>query len=97
MLPTGASRKKYVDETMHLFNIWVISTTYKLITLKAVHVMPALLLQKPSKSLKSKEHLGALTRQLSLREKCPYSELFWPAFSRIRIEYGVIHYMVSSK
>ena len=97
MLPTGASRKKYVDETMHLFNIWIINTTYKLIALKAVHVMPALLLQKPRKSLKLKEHLGALTRQLSLREKRPYSELFWSAFSRIRIEYGVIHYMVSSK
>ena len=25
-----------------------------------------------------------------LREKCPYSELFWSAFSRIRIEYGEI-------
>ena len=24
----------------------------------------------------------------SLREKCPYSELFWSAFSRIRTEYG---------
>ena len=24
----------------------------------------------------------------SLREMCPYSELFWPAFSRIRTEYG---------
>ena len=24
-----------------------------------------------------------------LREKCPYSELFWSAFFRIRIEYGV--------
>ena len=25
----------------------------------------------------------------SLREKCPYSELFWSAFSRIRTEYSV--------
>ena len=25
-----------------------------------------------------------------LREKCPYSELFWSIFSRIPIEYGVI-------
>ena len=25
-----------------------------------------------------------------LREKCPYSELFWRAFSRIRTEYGQI-------
>ena len=27
-------------------------------------------------------------RFLSLREKCPYSESFWSAFSRIRNEYG---------
>ena len=27
---------------------------------------------------------------LALREKCPYSELFWPLFSRIRTEYGEI-------
>ena len=26
----------------------------------------------------------------SLREKCPYSEFFWPAFSRIRTEYEKI-------
>ena len=26
----------------------------------------------------------------ALREKCPYSELFWPAFFRIRTEYGEI-------
>ena len=27
---------------------------------------------------------------ISLREKRPYSELFWHAFSRIRTEYGEI-------
>ena len=27
---------------------------------------------------------------LALRKKCPYSELFWSAFSRIRTEYGEI-------
>ena len=26
----------------------------------------------------------------SLRKKCPYSELFWSGFSRIRTEYGEI-------
>ena len=26
----------------------------------------------------------------SLLEKCPYSELFWSVFSRIRTEYGEI-------
>ena len=27
--------------------------------------------------------------QYTLRKKCPYSELFWSLFSRIRIEYGI--------
>ena len=27
---------------------------------------------------------------IPLREKCPYSELFWSFFSRIRTEYGEI-------
>ena len=27
---------------------------------------------------------------MTLREKCPYSELFWSAFSHIRTEYGEI-------
>ena len=27
---------------------------------------------------------------VALREKCPYSELYWSAFSRIRSEYGDI-------
>ena len=27
----------------------------------------------------------------TLHEKCPYSELFWSVFSRIRTEYGEIH------
>ena len=30
------------------------------------------------------------TYSLSLGEKCPYSELFWAVFSRIRTEYGEI-------
>ena len=29
-------------------------------------------------------------KDIALRENCQYSELFWSAFSRIRIEYGEI-------
>ena len=29
--------------------------------------------------------------KFSLRENCPYSELFWAVFSYIRTEYGQIH------
>ena len=66
MLQTGASGNKYIDETARLFNPWVSNRPYESIALKAVRVMPALLLQKPSESLKSKEHLEVLTRRLSL-------------------------------
>ena len=31
---------------------------------------------------------GLKTGKYALREKCPYSKLFWSVFSRIRIEYG---------
>ena len=29
-------------------------------------------------------------RKCSLREKCPYSELFWPVFSHIQSECGKV-------
>ena len=32
---------------------------------------------------------------LSLRKKCPYCELFWSVFSRIRTEYGEIRSIIS--
>ena len=77
MLPTGASGKRYIDETTRLFNLWVNNTPYKLIALKAVHVMLALLFQKSSKSSKSKEHLEALTRRLSLWNEWRIDELLY--------------------
>ena len=38
--------------------------------------------------LLSKTKLLALTLSYTLRKACPYLELFWFAFSRIRTEYG---------
>ena len=77
MLLTGASEKKYIDETTRLINLSVNNTPYESITLKAVHVMLALLLQKPIKSSKSKEHLEALTRRLSLWNEGKIDELLY--------------------
>ena len=45
------------DVTGHLFFIITI------------HIMPALLLQKPSKTLKSKDHVVALERRFGNKEK----------------------------
>ena len=35
-------------------------------------------------------HSGGYSLSLTLRRKCPYSELFWSVFSRTRAEYGEI-------
>ena len=42
-------RKTYIQEVTRLIFAWINDTQLKEIALKAVHVMPALLLQKPSK------------------------------------------------
>ena len=57
MVPTGAAGKKVIDETSRLLHQWTNNTPLKNIALKAIHVMPALLLQKPSKTSKAKDHL----------------------------------------
>ena len=77
MLPIGASGKKCIYETTRLFNLWVNNTHYESIALKAAHVMSALLLQKPSKSSKSKEHLEAQSRRLSLWNQGRIDELLY--------------------
>ena len=55
MLPTGAAAKKCIAETIKLMNGWTNNSPLKDIAFTAIHVMPSLLLQKPSKtSLKRK-------------------------------------------
>ena len=55
MLPTGAAAKKYIAETIKLMNGWTNNSPLKDIAFTTIHVMPSLLLQKPSKtSLKRK-------------------------------------------
>ena len=50
MLPSGAAEKNYIEEVTRLMKLWINDTPLRETALKAVHVMPALLLQKPSKS-----------------------------------------------
>ena len=65
MLPSGVAGKRYVEEVTHLVELWI-QDTLKSISLKAIHAMPAFLLQKPSKSSKAKDHLQALERRIKL-------------------------------
>ena len=75
MVPTGAAGKKFIDETSRLLDQWTNNTPLKNIALKAIHVMPALLLQKPSKTSKAKDHLRALERRIRLWEEGNIIEL----------------------
>ena len=64
-----------MEEITGLLKLWVQYSSLKTIALKAIHVMSALLLQKPSKNSKSKDHLVSLERRLKLWEQGDISNL----------------------
>ena len=59
-----------------MINVWVYDTTIKNTALKALHVMPALLLQKPSKNSKSKDHLKSIERRFEIWKERNLNELY---------------------
>ena len=69
MLPTGNAGKKYIKEVTRLLNAWTQNTPLRSISLKAIHTMLALLLQRPSKTSKSRYYLDALEKRLQLWER----------------------------
>ena len=75
MMPSGAAGKKYIEEITFLLKLWIQDSPLKSTALWAIHIMPALLLQKPSKNLKSKDHLVSLERRLKLWEEGNISNL----------------------
>ena len=66
MLPNGAAGNRFVKKNTRLMKLWIQDAPLKSISLKAVLVMPALLLQKPSQSSKAKDHPQALERRIKL-------------------------------
>ena len=54
MLSSGTAGKNYIEEVTRSMKLWINNTSLTKISLKAVHVMLALLPQKPSKSSKQK-------------------------------------------
>lgn len=76
MLPKGASGKDYIRETTRLINGWTTESPIKECAMYAIHVMPALLLQKPAKTSKSRHHVEALTRRLKLWQNGEFDQLF---------------------
>ena len=68
-LPSGSSGKDFIKELICLLGAWNTNSALKDIALKCLMIMPALLLQKPSKTSKSKDHVIALKRRLQAWEK----------------------------
>ena len=64
MPPTGNVTKQFINEMTRLINEWNHDTPLGDISLKALMIMPALLLQKPSATSKSRDHTEALKRRM---------------------------------
>ena len=75
MVPTGAAGKNMFHEISRLLNLSTRHTPLKNIVLKAVHVKPTLLLQKPGKTLKAKDHLKALEKRVRFWKEENITEL----------------------
>ena len=75
MLPKGSTAKDYIKETTRLINECIAESPIKECAMYAVHVMPALLLQKPAKNSKSKHHVEALNRRLKLWQNGEFDRL----------------------
>ena len=64
-LPSGSVGKDFIRELTSLIRAWNSNSALRDIALKCVMVLPALLLQKPSRQSKSKEHVTVLKRRLA--------------------------------
>ena len=65
-VPSGRTGKAFVAELSRLLRAYAEGSTLESIALKCVMSMPALLLQKPHKSSKVKEHIACMERRLKL-------------------------------
>ena len=75
MLTTGKAGIQFIEEMTKLMLSWVEDTAMKDNAFTAIMIMPSLLLQKPSKRSKSKEHLIALERRIELWKSGEFLEL----------------------
>ena len=81
LLPKGKNGKDYIKEITRLVNAWIENSPLRKCAMSAIHIMPALLLQKPSKSSKSKDHTIALERRIKLWKDGEFLQLYNEAYA----------------
>ena len=64
-VPSGDAGRKFVTETARMFHAFADRSALERIAIKAVMIMPSLLLQKPHPKSKVKEHAACLSRRLA--------------------------------
>jgi hypothetical protein len=64
LVPTGAIGQQFIEEVSKTVNYFTSSSALEEVALTMVMIMPALLLQKPSKKSKTKEHKVYLEKRL---------------------------------
>ena len=65
-LPTGRAGNRFLDEMSRVLNIYIDGTHGSQNALYAFFILPALMLQKPSKNSKTKDNVNALQRRFEL-------------------------------
>ena len=81
LLPSGAAGKSFIQEITRLLQAFANGSPMESIALKTSFVMQILLLQKPSKKSKSKDHISHLKRRLELHNV----SVLWPPLSPVLI------------
>ena len=84
LLPTEKAGKLFIDELTKLFNAWIDDSTLKKIAITGVMIMPSLLLQKPSKESKSKDHPKSLEQRIELWQSGDLLELLQESLKILR-------------
>ena len=71
----GKAGKSFVTELARLYTAYVLASALESVALKAIVVLPLLLLQKPSKSSKNRDHMACIERRMPLWREGDLSEL----------------------
>jgi len=76
-LPSGKAGKEFIDEITRLINEWSNETPLRGIALKAVIVMPSLLLQKPKRNSIIKCSLKSIQKANHFKMTCYFKDRYF--------------------
>ena len=76
LLPSGQAGKSFIKLCTEWLNVYNNNSLYQRIAMKVVMVLPALMLQKPSRKSKTKDHVKVLEERLKLWNEGNLNDLY---------------------